>query len=517
MITTVLRGVRALPPALLRVVVPGIRRVVPADRVVAPGIALLVVAANVVGAGVVTVLLLGVNGGSDAESPTGRLVTGIVGAGYLLLAIPVGVVLGLHKHRRTNRWLWAGRAPTPEEVVLALRMPGDVAKLVAWVWAVAAVGLGVVSAAVYPQALVGLRIGISVVLGGVVTAGVTYLLVARAARHVTARALAAQPPDQPRTLSVRRRLLLTWGLTSGVPMLGLILLVIDPTGQGTPGRFTAIFLPGVALVVGLLATLLLARGVGTPLRELRRAVQRIGEGETDVRVVVDDAGEIGLLQNGVNTMASGLAERERLRDLFGRHVGADVAARALSDGVELGGETRTVAALFVDVAGSTGLAERLGPQEMVGLLNRFFAVVVDATSAEGGLVNKFEGDAALCVFGAPQPLPDAAGAALRAARAICTAVAAAGEVEVGVGVAWGDVVAGQIGADSRSEYTVIGDAVNTAARLTELAKDHAGRAVASDAAVQAADAGERVHWVAGEEVVLRGRSEPTRLWVLAGG
>jgi len=344
---------------------------------------------------------------------------------------------------------------------------------------------------------------------------VTYLLVARAGRHVTARALAAHPPEVPRTLSVRRRLLLTWGLTSGVPMVGLVLLVLDPTGTGTPGRFTALFLPGVSLVVGLLATLLVARSVGTPLVVLRRAVQRVGDGETDVRVQVDDAGEIGLLQTGLNSMAAGLAERERMRDLFGRHVGADVAARALENGVELGGETRTVAALFVDVSGSTTLAEQVGPQEMVGLLNRFFAVVVDAVSAEGGLVNKFEGDAALCVFGAPAALPDAAGSALRAARAVCAAVAEAGEVDVGVGVAWGDVVAGQVGAASRLEYTVIGDAVNTAARLTELAKDHPGRVVASDAALAAADPAERRWWSRGEDVVLRGRSEPTRTWVAA--
>ncbi|MFC7571063.1 hypothetical protein ACFQX8_00410 [Klenkia terrae] len=88
------RAVRRLLAVLLRVVVPGIRRVVPADRVVAPGIVLLVVAANVVGAGVVTLLLLGVNGGSDADSPTGRLVTAVAGAGYLVLAIPVGVLWG---------------------------------------------------------------------------------------------------------------------------------------------------------------------------------------------------------------------------------------------------------------------------------------------------------------------------------------------------------------------------------------------------------------------------------------
>jgi class 3 adenylate cyclase len=263
--------------------------------------------------------------------------------------------------------------------------------------------------------------------------------------------------------------------------------------------------------------LLTARAVGAPLRELRRAVQEIGSGDTSVRVVVDDAGEIGLLQTGVNAMAAGLGERERLRDLFGRHVGTTVAQQALERGISLGGEERTVAALFVDVSGSTSLARRLGPEEMVGLLNRFFEVVVEATSAEGGLVNKFEGDAALCVFGAPTEHADAAGAALRAARRICSAVAAAGEVDVGIGVAFGPVVAGQVGAASRLEYTVIGDAVNEAARLTELAKTLPGRAVASEEAVHAAAGDERAHWAPGERVVLRGRDVPTGTWVLQAG
>jgi adenylate cyclase len=230
-------------------------------------------------------------------------------------------------------------------------------------------------------------------------------------------------------------------------------------------------------------------------------------------VTVDDAGEIGLLQEGLNTMAAGLGERERLRDLFGRHVGTSVAQRALADGVSLGGDERTVAALFVDIAGSTSLVRRTGPEEMVGLLNRFFESVVQAIEEEGGLVNKFEGDAALCVFGAPTDHDDPAGAALRAARRICDAVRAAGEVDVGVGISCGPVWAGQVGAASRLEYTVIGDPVNEAARLTELAKDHPCRAVASEPTVRAAPPEEQEHWIADREVRLRGRDEVTRTWV----
>jgi adenylate cyclase len=150
---------------------------------------------------------------------------------------------------------------------------------------------------------------------------------------------------------------------------------------------------------------------------------------------------------------------------------------------------------------------------MVGLLNRFFEIVVEAIERDGGLVNKFEGDAALCVFGAPTDHVDPAGAALRAARTICDAVREAGEVDVGVGVACGTVWAGQVGAASRLEYTVIGDPVNEAARLTELAKDHPGRAVASGVTVQAAGDDERAHWVPDREVTLRGRDAPTATWV----
>jgi adenylate cyclase len=211
-------------------------------------------------------------------------------------------------------------------------------------------------------------------------------------------------------------------------------------------------------------------------------------------------------------MAAGLAERERLRDLFGRHVGTSVAQQALEEGISLGGELRTIAALFVDIAGSTSLVRRTGAEEMVGLLNRFFEVVVETVEADGGLVNKFEGDAALCVFGAPTEHPDPAGAALRSARRICDAVRDAGEVDVGVGVACGQAWAGQVGAASRLEYTVIGDPVNEAARLTELAKDHPGRAITSEATVQAAAPDERRHWAPDGEVELRGRGEPTRIW-----
>ena len=188
-----------------------------------------------------------------------------------------------------------------------------------------------------------------------------------------------------------------------------------------------------------------------------------------------DASELGLLQAGFNDMVRDLSERQRLRDLFGRYVGEDVARRALERGTELGGQERDVAVLFVDLVGSTQLAATRPPAEVVHLLNEFFRVVVDTVGRHGGFVNKFQGDAALAIFGAPIEHPDASGGALAAARELHDELLPViGSAEFGIGVSSGRAIAGHIGAQARFEYTVIGDPVNEAARLTELAKLEVG-------------------------------------------
>src|SRR5919202_6552380 len=164
-------------------------------------------------------------------------------------------------------------------------------------------------------------------------------------------------------------------------------------------------------------------------------------------------------------MAGGLAERELIRDLFGRQVGREVARAALREGTRLGGEDREIGALFVDLTGSTSMALAMPPTEVVRLLNRFFRVVIEVIEEQGGLVNKFEGDAALCIFGAPVASDNPAGDALRAARLLAERLdREVPEVDFGIGVSAGRAVAGNVGAEHRFEYTVIGDPVNEAAR-----------------------------------------------------
>jgi len=211
-------------------------------------------------------------------------------------------------------------------------------------------------------------------------------------------------------------------------------------------------------------------------------------------------------------MVRDLSERQRLRDLFGRYVGEDVARRALERGTELGGQERDVAVLFVDMVGSTQLAATRPAADVVSLLNDFFRVVVDTVNRHGGFVNKFQGDAALAIFGAPIEHPDASGAALAASRELHDElIDVLGETDFGIGVSAGRAIAGHIGAQARFEYTVIGDPVNEAARLTELAKHEKGHVLASAIAVSDALDSEALCWDVGEVVDLRGRTAPTQL------
>lgn len=220
-------------------------------------------------------------------------------------------------------------------------------------------------------------------------------------------------------------------------------------------------------------------------------------------------------QSAENALRARVAELEQenstLREVLGRHVGKDVALRAVESGAALAGETRFVSVFFVDLVGSTTAVSTMRATEVVTMLNRFFEVVVDVADAHGGLVNKFVGDEALVVFGAPAFRADAPTAALRAARELIHRLREVPGITAGIGVTAGTVLAGTIGSAERFEYTVIGDPVNEAARLTSLAKEHPGGVMASGYVVGFASEDEQAQWETGDLVTLRGRTKLTRL------
>jgi adenylate cyclase len=354
-------------------------------------------------------------------------------------------------------------------------------------------------------------------LGATATAIIGYLQSERVLRPVAVAALRGGAPENVRAPGVILRQMLTWVLSTGVPLLAIVLAVVADQFSflnAPPEKmFTPILLMALAaLAIGLISTLLVAMSVADPLRQLRWALGEVQRGNYNAHMQIYDASELGLLQAGFNDMVRDLAERQRLRDLFGRYVGEDVARRALERGTELGGQERDVAVLFVDLVGSTQLAATRPPAEVVNLLNEFFRVVVETVGRHGGFVNKFQGDAALAIFGAPIEHPDASGGALAAARELHDELLPViGSAEFGIGVSAGRAIAGHIGAQARFEYTVIGDPVNEAARLTELAKLEDGHVLASAVAVSGALDAEALCWDVAEVVSLRGRTSPTQL------
>ena len=425
----------------------------------------------------------------------------------------VGLLWGTTRLIRDLRWATDNVAPTAENQRAALRGPWRLTRVQVALWLVALATFttmyGIVDANTIPKVL------FTIAFSGITTCAFCYLLSEFALRPIAARALESGTPRKSAVLGITGRTILVWMLGSGVPVTGLMLIAIFSFIRPASGQALAIailVIGGITLCVGLGLTYINIRSAAAPIRSVRRGMEQVTRGDLSAHVVVYDGTELGLLQTGFNRMAEGLRERERIRDLFGRHVGHEVAANAMRQNPELGGEERDVSVLFVDVIGSTTIASTHTPTAVVALLNRFFDVIVDEVDGHGGFVNKFEGDAALAIFGAPNRNEDHAGSALAAARQIQIRLCAeVPEINAGIGVASGIAVAGNVGARERFEYTVIGDPVNEAARLSEVAKTVPGNLAASGRAVAAAHNTEANQWRITDSITLRGRLEETEL------
>ena len=442
--------------------------------------------------------------------------------GYLFLSFTIASFLTLRLLIPVMRWqrrdtLLGDRDPAATEMARtrALKMPfyRSVVNVTNWM-----LGSVVFIVASWPVASKSAPVvAVASALGATATAIIGYLQSERVLRPVAVAALRGGVPENFRAPGVIQRQVLTWVLSTGVPVLAIVLAVVASKFEiltASADRLTTpiLLLAIAALVIGLAGTVLVAMSIADPLRQLRWALGEVQRGNYNAHMQIYDASELGLLQAGFNDMVRDLAERQRLRDLFGRYVGEDVARRALERGTELGGQERDVAVLFVDLVGSTQLAATKPASEVVSLLNEFFRVVVDTVNRHGGFVNKFQGDAALAIFGAPIEHPDASGAALAASRELHDdLIRVLGETDFGIGVSAGRAIAGHIGAQARFEYTVIGDPVNEAARLTELAKLEQGHVLASAISVSGALDAEALCWDVGEIVELRGRAAPTQL------
>jgi adenylate cyclase len=288
---------------------------------------------------------------------------------------------------------------------------------------------------------------------------------------------------------------------------------------------TYLILALLGLAISAAVGIWIARGVSKPVLQLAEGARKIAEGDYQHRVNMNQPDEMGLLAASFNHMSKGLAERDQVRDLLGKVVSPAVAAELLRKDVTLGGEEREVTVLFSDVRSFTTMCEALAPQEVLGILNRYFTRMSAIVEAHGGVVDKYVGDAIMALFGAPLANPDDADRAMETALEMCEALDELNSqqqlrghpaIKVGIGINTAVVIAGNMGSQTRLNYTVIGDGVNLASRLEGLTKtpEYATRIIISRTTLAKAKGRYQIRPLG--EVAVKGKRKPTEIYALLG-
>ena len=440
--------------------------------------------------------------------------------GVVVLAVTYAVIREGRLARPIIDWIRAGR---PEEDALgvwrcAVAMPRQLVLANGW-RAFAIVALPVAVYATIEFDLTPYE-GVIVFAGALVAVGYAAILhffgsdlFMRPVLEDIARHL---PPDFG---GARLGVPLRWKLLGALPLINVITGVVA-SGLSTDGSASlddlgldVVVAVGVAFTISFELVLLVTRSILRPVDDLLEATEAVKRGDLEARVPVVSGDELGALAGSFNEMMQGLSERERLRMAFGSYVDPEVAERVLEEGALLEGQEREVTVMFVDVCDFTARAEASTARETVAFLNEFFDVVVPCVLEHGGHANKFLGDGVLAVFGAPERLPDHADRAVEAARSIAGAIGKrfGGDVRIGIGISTGPVVVGSVGGGGRLDFSVIGDAVNVAARVQAHTREIGAIVLLTDATIGAMNMRDSGVYAKGE-AQLRGIADPVRLY-----
>jgi len=226
---------------------------------------------------------------------------------------------------------------------------------------------------------------------------------------------------------------------------------------------------GISLIVTILLALLLGRTFSKPILDLVKGMNKVKEGDLDTTVKPSTKDEIGLLAQTFNDMIVGLRERLHLMKYVGSHT-IDMIKNSSGKEVSLGGERRELAVLFSDVRGFTAFSENRTPEEVINMLNKYLGFQADLVSLYNGSVDKFVGDEMVALFGGSNAIENALDCAVAIQKLVKKEHESDNvQINVGIGINYGDMVLGNMGAEDRMDYTVIGAAVNLGARLCSAA------------------------------------------------
>ena len=292
---------------------------------------------------------------------------------------------------------------------------------------------------------------------------------------------------------------------------------------------TRVFLPIIVVVVlviiilffQLLSILLYRMNVQKPVSSLVRRMKKVAAGDFNCKTSVLYSDEVGQLKGHFNMMLDGLVERDKIKDTFGRYVSMEIAEKIMKSGkVNLAGEEIQATVLFADIRGFTPFSETMPPVKLISFLNEYFSYITAPITENKGVINKFIGDAVMAVFSPVFGVEDHVEAALRSAIGMHAALKefnAGGhypEINFGVGIHSGRLVAGNVGTSERLEYTVIGDTVNVASRIESQTKITGTQILISEAVMSGVDKNKfsGVEFIKCPPVLMKGKSVPMVLY-----
>ena len=257
--------------------------------------------------------------------------------------------------------------------------------------------------------------------------------------------------------------------------------VINSGFEFSSQNIKSIILISILLLLNLLLTIVIARFYSKPLLRLKDCAQNIAKGNYNIHTGITTGDELGVLSDTFNDMAVSLKEKELMYDTFGKVVTPEIRNWLLQGNTNLGGETVYATILFCDIRGFTTLSEQINPKQVVTLLNKYFSSMEQCIVKHNGIINKYIGNAIMAIFGVPLANKNQALDAYKCCLDMRKTLIELNkelvaenlpQIKFGIGLHTGNVLAGNIGSNTRMEYTVIGDSVNVASRIESLCKEY---------------------------------------------
>ena len=328
---------------------------------------------------------------------------------------------------------------------------------------------------------------------------------------------------------ISRRILESLIIFTLAPTITMLLTVMRYNYEGILDQHVTselLYIGLLSITAAITVAFLIGKMLKKDTAQIITSVKAVAKGNFDTRIDMHRPDELGEIAEGINEMSEGLRLREQIKDAFGRFVNPKTAATFIDkfvkngSSIKMGGQKQHVVILMADLRNFTALSETMEPDALITLLNRYFGAMVEAIHSEEGEVDKFMGDAIMAVFGLTDA-KDAENAAVSAAIKMRSALKRLNEtfakeakpqLDNGIGIHSGEVIAGYLGSQERLEFTVIGSPVNVTSRIEEQTKILSQNIMISEAVAKKVDKRFKSHFI--ETLQLKGVSEAMALYTV---